>query len=90
MKSDNYRIKDAASIQDGRRGADTEQAGRSHTHVDKNLGGRSPRPTPGPPAQVASARKISAHTSGCKNQWGLNQEKKLLEPQAVPLKQSTH
>ena len=28
-------------------------------------------------------------TSGCKNQWGLSQWKKQLEPQAVPLKEPT-
>ena len=29
-------------------------------------------------------------TSGCKNQWGLSWWKKLLEPQAVPLKEPTN
>ena len=29
-------------------------------------------------------------TSGCKNQWGLSWWKKVLEPQAVPLKEPKH
>ena len=52
-------------------------------------GARSPSPTPGPPAQGSSNRKISPHNF-CKNQWGLSPQKKLLESQAVPLKQPTH
>ena len=38
------------------------------------LGARDPSPTPDHKAQGSSARKI---TSGCKNQWGLDQQKKV-------------
>ena len=42
-----------------------------------------PRPrVPVPGRQVPT-------TSGCKNQWGLSWWKKILEPQAVPLKEPT-
>ena len=60
-KSDNYGIEETTSIQTGRRGKDAER-GWAHTHVDKNPGGMSqeqvPQPTPGPPAQDSSARKM--------------------------------
>ena len=39
-----------------------------------------------PPAQGSYAKT----TSGCKNQQGLSWWKKLLEAQAVPLKEPTH
>ena len=47
---------------------------------------KSPSPTPGSLAQGSSARKISPHNSGCKNQQGLSWGKKLPESQEVPLK----
>ena len=43
-----------------------------------------------PPRQCSSTRKISPITSGCKNQQGLSQWKKLLDFQIVPLKKLTH
>ena len=66
-KSDNYRIKETIFIQTSRRGADTEWVVPLSHVVDKNSGGmdilgaKSPRPTPGPPAQDSRARKISPH-----------------------------
>ena len=41
-------------------------------------------------AQGSSARKISPQNFWLQNQWGLSQWKKLLESQAVLLKESTH
>ena len=52
-------------------------------------GVRDPSPTPDYPAQGSSTRKISPKTSGCKNQWGLEQWRKLWESQAFPLKGPT-
>ena len=63
------------------------QKGWSHTHVwwIKIQEGHLRSDIPG-----SSARKVSPHNCYCKNQWGLSQGKKLLEPQAVPLKEPTH
>ena len=63
-KSDNYRVKETTSIETGRRGADTEWADLSPMcggwKFGRVISGESrPRPTPGPPAQGSSARKIS-------------------------------
>ena len=54
------------------------------------MGVRSPSPTPGSLAQGSSDRKISPHKFCCKIQQGLSWQKKLLEPQAVSLKEPTH
>ena len=54
---------------------------------------RSPSPTPGLAAQGSSARKISPHNFWLQNSkvvGGLSQQKKLLDPQAVPLKEPTY
>ena len=53
------------SIQNGKKDRDTERAGPTPTCGGQKFrrdisGARSPRPTPGPPAQDSSARKISA------------------------------
>ena len=61
--------------------------------VDKNSGGISQEQ--GDPHQAHQPRipvlgRWVPTTSGCKNQWGLSLGKKLLEPQAVPLKEPTH
>ena len=68
----------------------------SHPHVmGKNMEGLSqglgvPAPHQAPLAQGSSASKISPHNFWLQNQQGLSQWKKLLESQAVPLKESTH
>ena len=66
-----------------------------HSHmVDTNLGGVSPDqgiPAPQQASQhrVPVPRRQVPTTSSCKNQQGLSWWKKLLEPQAVPLKEHT-
>ena len=50
---------------------------------------RSPSSIVGPPAQGFSARKISPHNFCQQNPAGIDQCKKLLESQAVPLKEPT-
>ena len=51
--------------------------GLAPTHVDKNSGGmdilgaKSPRPTPGPPAQDSRARKISPHNFWLQSPLGI-------------------
>ena len=51
------------------------------------LGVSTPSPTSDPLVQGSSARKINPHNFCCKNQWvTLSQCKKLMESQAVPLK----
>ena len=42
-----------------------------------------------PQTRVSVPGRYVPITSGCKNQWGLRQWKKKLEPQAVPLKEPT-
>ena len=63
--------------------------------VDKNLGGISwgwgvPAPDQAPQPRVPVPGRSVPTTSGCKNQQELSQWKKLLDPQAVPLKEPTH
>ena len=48
-----------------------------------------PSPWPDCTAQSSSPRKINPHNSGCKNQWGLGQWKKLLDFQETLLKEPT-
>ena len=49
-----------------------------------------PQPHTRPPSPGFLCQEISPHNSGCKNQQGVNCWKKLLEPQAFPLKKPTH
>ena len=58
--------------------------------IERDMSGvRDPSPTPDYPAQGSSTRKISPKTSGCKNQWGLEQWRKLWDSQAFPLEGPT-
>ena len=71
-----------------------EWAGPSPTCGELNigrdiLGARSSSPIPGPIAQGSSARKISPYNFWLQKPEGIDLEK-LLEPQAVPLKEPTH
>ena len=50
---------------------------------------RSPSPKRGPPPRVLAPGRHIPTTSGCKNHQGLSRWKKLLAPQAVPLKAPT-
>ena len=47
---------------------------------------RSPRPTPGPPAQGSIDMNISPHNFWLQKPAGIESGEKLLDPQAVPLK----
>ena len=63
--------------------------------VDKNSGGISQEqgvlaPHQAPQPRVPVPGRYISTTSSCKIQLGLSQWKKLLEPQAVPLKEPTH
>ena len=53
-------------------------------------GARSLSPTPDHIAQHSGASKKSPHNFWLQKQVGMSQWKKLLEPQAVPLKEPTH
>ena len=57
---------------------------------DKNLGGIPQEGGVPAPHKASQPRVPVATTSGCKNQQGWSQWNKLLEPQAVPLKEPTH
>ena len=94
-KPDNYQIKETTFIQTGRRGADAERAGPTSMCGEQKfgrdiLGVKSPSPTLGPQPRVPVPGRYVPTTCGCKNQQGLRWWKKLLEPQAVPLKEPTH
>ena len=62
--------------------------------VDKNLGGISLEqgvlPHTRPPVQGSSAGKVSSNNFWLQNKQGLSWWKKLLEPQGVPLEETTH
>ena len=94
-KSDNYGIKETSSIQTSRQ-EKTWNRLVPHPHVvDKNLGwtswerGVQAPHLPSQPRVPVPGRWILT-TSGCKNLQGLSWWKKLLEPQAVPLKEPLH
>ena len=64
-----------------------------NTYVDKirrhTSGVRDPSPTPDYAAQGSSVRNKVPIISGCKNQWGLGQWKKLWDSQMSPFKGPT-
>ena len=76
-------------------GAQTQNRLVPHPHVDKNSRGTSqawgvPAPHQEPQSRVPVPERRAPTTSGCKNQGGLSQQNKLLESQAVPLKEPKH
>ena len=70
-----------------------QQADPHSRVVDKNWegfrGSSEPSPRPHRTAQGSSAGKINPYNSGCKDQWGLGQWKKLPDFQVTPLKGTT-
>ena len=76
--------------------AETQNGLVPHPHVvDKDSRGVSweqgvPDPYHAPQPRVPVPGRLVPITSGCKNQQGLCQLKKLMESQAVPLKEATH
>ena len=63
--------------------------GRDTSGGRDTLGMSNPSPKPDHPALASSTKMIIPITSGCKNQWGLGQQKKLHDSPEAPLKGPT-